>query len=89
MPDFRIDEPGVIRLVRVRVQRPNWALEIDTSTAAPWFVDLDSTGNCDPMLAVDGSPEPCRDGQYGVWKPHHGGGSVVQLAYPAGNGKTW
>lgn len=88
-PNFRIQEPGFIRLVRVRVQRPNWPLNIDTSTVAPWFVDLEPNGSYYTTLAVDGSGGPFRDRLYAVWESRASGRSVVRLAFSSDGGKTW
>lgn len=88
-PNFRIEQPGFIRLVRVRAPRLNWPLQIDTSTVAPWFVDLEPNGSYYTTLAVDGTDGPFGDRLYAVWESHTSGRSVVLLSYSADRGKTW
>ncbi len=88
-PNFRIEQPGFIRLVRVRAGRSNWPLEIDTSTVAPWFVDMEPNGSYYTTLAVDATRGPFRDRLYAVWESRTSGRSVVMLAFSADSGKRW
>ncbi|MDE3151368.1 MAG: exo-alpha-sialidase, partial [Gemmatimonadota bacterium] len=88
-PNFRVEQPGFIRLVRVRVQRLNWPLQMDTSTIAPWFVDMEPNGSYYTTLAVDGTGGPFRDRLYAVWESRTSGRSTVMLAYSADSGRTW
>jgi len=86
---FRVRLPAQINLVRVKFQRPNWPLEVETSEVAPWFADFEPNGSYYTTLAVDQSHGPFRDRIYAVWEDSSSGRSQVKLSFSKDLGKTW
>lgn len=86
---FRVRLPALIRVVRVKFQRANWPLKVETSTVAPWFADFEPNGSYYTTLAVNSSQGPFRDRIYAAWEDRSSGRSQVKLSYSADEGKTW
>jgi hypothetical protein len=86
---FRVRLPAQIRLVRVKFQRPNWPLKIETSEVAPWFADFEPNGSYYTTLAVDQSDGPFRDRIYAAWEDRSSGRSQVKFSFSKDMGKTW
>lgn len=86
---FRVRLPAQIQLVRVKFQRPNWPLQVETSEVAPWFADFEPNGSYYTTLAVDQSNGPFRDRIYAVWEDCSSGRSQVKFSFSKDFGKTW
>jgi len=86
---FRVRLPALIQVVRVKFQRQNWPLKVETSTVAPWFADFEPNGSYYTTLAADSSVGPFRDRIYAAWEDRSSQRSEVKLAYSADEGKTW
>ncbi len=86
---FRVQLPAQIRIVRVKFERPNWPLEISTSTVAPWLADFEPNGSYYTTLAVDSSNGPFKDRIYATWEDRSSGRSQVKLAFSSDEGKSW
>lgn len=86
---FRVQLPAQIRIVRVKFERPNWPLEISTSTVAPWLADFEPNGSYYTTLAVDSSNGPFKDRIYATWEDRSSGRSQVKFAFSSDEGKNW
>ncbi len=86
---FRVRLPAEIQLVRLKFQRANWPLKVETTKIAPWFADFEPNGSYYTTLAVDQSDGPFRDRIYVVWEDRSSDRSQVKLSFSTDKGKTW
>ncbi|MGB6484968.1 MAG: sialidase family protein [Candidatus Acidiferrales bacterium] len=86
---FRVQLPAQIRIVHVKFERPNWPLEVTTSTVAPWLADFEPNGSYYTTLAVDSSDGPFKNRIYATWEDRSSGRSQVKFVFSSDEGKSW
>jgi hypothetical protein len=86
---FRVQLPAHIRVARVKFERPNWPLEVTTSTVAPWLADFEANGSYYTTLAVDSGDGPFKNRIYATWEDRTSGRSQVKFAFSSDEGKNW
>lgn len=80
---------GTLNVFRVKVDKPNWPMDVEVNTVGDWFYQRDWNNSFLSNMAADASRGPFRDRVYVIWPDVGSGRNEIMFAYSSDQGKTW